>query len=80
MGAEARDQPGPDRRRSRLQLRARGVDYPREGDLARDAVIALGVPADAVTVLPGAVDNTAAGSRRAPTRCSPPAPSAASSS
>jgi uncharacterized SAM-binding protein YcdF (DUF218 family) len=41
------------------QLRARGVSYPREGELAREATIALGVPADAVTVLPSGVDNTA---------------------
>lgn len=41
-------------------LRDRGVSYPREGDLARDAAIALGVPASAVSVLPGTVDNTAA--------------------
>ena len=43
-----------------VRLQARGVRYPREGDLARDGVVALGVPADAVTVLPGGVDNTAA--------------------
>ena len=41
------------------QLRERGISFPREGDLVRDAVLALGVPADAITVLPGAVDNTA---------------------
>ncbi len=41
-------------------LRARGVRYPREGDLAHDAVLALGVPAGAVAVLPNGVDNTAA--------------------
>ena len=41
------------------QLRARGVVYPREGDLARSAVIAAGVPAEAVSVLDHAVDNTA---------------------
>ena len=41
-------------------LQARGVRYPREGDLARDAAIALGVPPDAVVVLPSSVDNTAA--------------------
>jgi uncharacterized SAM-binding protein YcdF (DUF218 family) len=41
------------------QLRERGVTYPRDGDLARDAVVALGVPAGAITVLPGSVDNTA---------------------
>src|SRR4030095_16010772 len=42
------------------QLRSRGLKLPREGDVARDAVISLGVPADAVTVMPGGVDNTAA--------------------
>lgn len=42
------------------QLRERGVTYPREGDLARAAVIALGVPASAVSVLPEPTDNTAA--------------------
>ena len=41
-------------------LQARGVRYPREGNLARDAAIALGVPPDAVVVLPNGVDNTAA--------------------
>jgi uncharacterized SAM-binding protein YcdF (DUF218 family) len=40
-------------------LHARGVRYPREGDLARDAMVALGVPAETVTVLPNGVDNTA---------------------
>jgi uncharacterized SAM-binding protein YcdF (DUF218 family) len=43
-----------------VQLLARGVRYPREGDLAHDAVLALGVPADKVTLPPGGVDNTAA--------------------
>jgi uncharacterized SAM-binding protein YcdF (DUF218 family) len=41
------------------QLHARGIVYPREGDLARDAIVASGVPADAVVVLPQGVDNTA---------------------
>jgi len=41
-------------------LHARGVRFPRQGDLVRDALLALGVPADAVTVLPDGVDNTAA--------------------
>lgn len=50
--------PGPVAR-IEYQLRARGVSYPREGDLARDGTVALGVPADAVTVLPNGVDNTA---------------------
>ena len=51
-------------------LRERGVLYPREGDMARDAAIALGVPADAVSVLADSVDNTAeeaAALRRLPT-------------
>jgi uncharacterized SAM-binding protein YcdF (DUF218 family) len=42
------------------ELQAKGVRYPREGDLARDAVISSGVPGSVVTVLPGGVDNTAA--------------------
>jgi uncharacterized SAM-binding protein YcdF (DUF218 family) len=41
------------------QLKARGINYPREGDLARAAVIAAGVPPDAVSVLAEPVDNTA---------------------
>jgi len=43
-----------------VELRAKGLKLPREGDLARDAVISLGVPADAVSVMPDGVDNTAA--------------------
>lgn len=42
------------------KLRGEGLKMPREGDTARDAVISLGVPADAVSVMPGGVDNTAA--------------------
>jgi uncharacterized SAM-binding protein YcdF (DUF218 family) len=41
------------------RLRQQGVNFPRDGDLARDAAVALGVPADAVSVLAEAVDNTA---------------------
>jgi uncharacterized SAM-binding protein YcdF (DUF218 family) len=43
-----------------IELQSKGVRYPREGDLAAAAVLSLGVPASAVTVLPGGVDNTAA--------------------
>ena len=43
-----------------VKLRGEGLKLPREGDLARDAVLSLGVPADAVSVMPGGVDNTAA--------------------
>ena len=42
------------------QLATRGVHYPREGEMARQAAITLGVPPDAVAVLPSGVDNTAA--------------------
>jgi uncharacterized SAM-binding protein YcdF (DUF218 family) len=40
-------------------LRERGVRLPGEADLARDAMQQLGVPAAAIRILPGAVDNTA---------------------
>lgn len=40
-------------------LRARGINYPREGELARDAVVASGVPSSAVAILADGVDNTA---------------------
>ena len=42
------------------ELRTKGLRYPLEGDLARDGLLSLGVPAAAVVVLPGGVDNTAA--------------------
>jgi uncharacterized SAM-binding protein YcdF (DUF218 family) len=41
------------------ELQARGILYPREGELARTAIVASGVPEAAVTVLPNGVDNTA---------------------
>ena len=40
-------------------LRTRGVEFPREGDLGRQAALALGIPANAISVLPDTVDNTA---------------------
>jgi uncharacterized SAM-binding protein YcdF (DUF218 family) len=42
-----------------VQLRARGIRYPAEADLATDAMVQLGVPAAAISRLPGSVDNTA---------------------
>jgi len=42
------------------RLRERGLRYPREGELARDAMVSLGLPQDAVEVMPNGVDNTAA--------------------
>jgi uncharacterized SAM-binding protein YcdF (DUF218 family) len=41
------------------QLRQRGIRLPLEGELARDAMIQLGVPADAILLLGGGMDNTA---------------------
>jgi uncharacterized SAM-binding protein YcdF (DUF218 family) len=43
-----------------VRLRSEGLRLPREGDIARDAVVSLGVPAEVVTVMPDGVDNTAA--------------------
>lgn len=45
--------------KAELELRARGVRFPTEAELARDTLLQLGVPADAVRILPGSVDNTA---------------------
>jgi uncharacterized SAM-binding protein YcdF (DUF218 family) len=40
-------------------LRARGISFPREADTIRGVVVAMGVPASAVLVGSGSVDNTA---------------------
>ena len=45
--------------KAEYDLRARGVRYPAEAELARDAMLQLGVPADAIRILSGTVDNTA---------------------
>jgi uncharacterized SAM-binding protein YcdF (DUF218 family) len=42
-----------------VKLKAQGVRFPLEGELARDAMIQMGVPADAILLLPGGMDNTA---------------------
>jgi uncharacterized SAM-binding protein YcdF (DUF218 family) len=42
-----------------IELRSRGVRFPTEGEIARDALLQLGVSAEATRVLPGVVDNTA---------------------
>src|SRR5689334_3022112 len=39
-------------------IRAEGVRYPLESEVTRDAIIQLGVPADAVAATDGYVDNT----------------------
>lgn len=42
------------------RLHAIGIRYPREGELARDAMVQMGIPPEAMAILPGSVDNTAA--------------------
>ncbi len=42
-----------------LQLRERGVRFPAEVELTRDALVQLGVPLEAIDILPGSLDNTA---------------------
>lgn len=42
-----------------VQLRARGIRFPGEGEAARDAMVQMKVPAEAIEILPGSVDNTA---------------------
>lgn len=41
-------------------LRERGITFPREVDLVKNAMIQLGVPADRIETFPDSVDNTAA--------------------
>ena len=50
--------PGPTSK-AEIDLRAKGVRFPSEGEVARDALLQLGVPAEAILILPRAVDNTA---------------------
>lgn len=42
-----------------IQLRERGVEYPKETDLVRNAMVQMGIPAAAITVFGEPVDNTA---------------------
>lgn len=42
-----------------VSLREMGVRYPSDAELARDALVQLQVPASAVSILPGSLDNTA---------------------
>jgi uncharacterized SAM-binding protein YcdF (DUF218 family) len=42
-----------------MKLRSQGISFPTEGELVRNAMVQLGVPAGVVTILPGSVDNTA---------------------
>jgi uncharacterized SAM-binding protein YcdF (DUF218 family) len=50
--------PGPTSR-AEIDLLSKGVRFPSEGEVARDALLQLGVPAEAIRILPRAVDNTA---------------------
>ena len=40
-------------------LRKKGITFPSDAELARDAMIQLHVPADAIAIMPGRLDNTA---------------------
>jgi uncharacterized SAM-binding protein YcdF (DUF218 family) len=42
-----------------MKLRERGVEYPQAADLARNAILQLGVPEAAVEIMPRVLDNTA---------------------
>ena len=41
------------------ELRRRGISFPRSSELIGRAILQLGVPADALIVMPGSMDNTA---------------------
>lgn len=45
--------------RAEVQLRQRGITFPATVDLIRAAILQMGVPAEAVLVMPGSLDNTA---------------------
>lgn len=47
------------RESSEIKLERQGVHLPAEGEVARNALVQLGVPADRVLILPGYPDNTA---------------------
>lgn len=42
-----------------VYLRARGIRFPSEADLVKDAMVQLGIPPQAISVMGGSVDNTA---------------------
>lgn len=42
-----------------VRLRAMGIRYPSETDLVKDAMVQMGIPEAAISVLPETVDNTA---------------------
>lgn len=42
-----------------IDVRAKGIRWPNDGELARAAILQLGLPEDVVQILPGNLDNTA---------------------
>jgi len=42
-----------------VRVRAMGIRFPAEAELAAEAMVQLGVPRSAITILPASVDNTA---------------------
>ena len=42
-----------------VQLRQRGIRFPAEAEIVRDALVQMRVPAEAIVILPASVDNTA---------------------
>jgi uncharacterized SAM-binding protein YcdF (DUF218 family) len=42
-----------------VRLRQSGIRFPAEAELVRDAMVQMQVPAEAITIMPDAVDNTA---------------------
>jgi uncharacterized SAM-binding protein YcdF (DUF218 family) len=42
-----------------MDVRAKGIRWPSDAELARDAILQLGVPSDVVQIMPGNLDNTA---------------------
>jgi uncharacterized SAM-binding protein YcdF (DUF218 family) len=45
--------------KAEIALRAKGIRFPTEAEAARDAMLQLGVPPEAVQIMAGSVDNTA---------------------
>jgi uncharacterized SAM-binding protein YcdF (DUF218 family) len=45
--------------RAEIDLRSKGIRWPTEAELARDALLQLGTSADVVRIMPGNLDNTA---------------------
>lgn len=44
---------------AQLKLQEMGIHFPEDVDLVRDAMVQMKVPAEAITFIPGSIDNTA---------------------